>query len=230
MMCFNTSMSLQMKQVMFHTLLVWLPKLTKKRKKGFQLLNWSAILYVHDLWIRMSIACLGPGSRARCSFICIEFHPASTVTVAEAKIGSKAFHEEMDETDSHTLWLASLLCLGCSNKRFFRGSLYNETQFSCKYVYNVSIPVQNKEEHPNSGQHFATSSFDEKNNFCHQLFLNHVYFMGSRLCSTCDTASDDSSPSFPLLSFLPKKSKAFVCNKRRNVKKFWTWLGDNSRY
>lgn len=72
-------------------------------------------------------------------------------------------------------------------KDFFKGSLYNETQFSCKYVCNVSIPLQNKEKHPNLGQHFATSSFDEKNNFCHRLSLKHVQSMG--ICIS-DTASD----------------------------------------
>lgn len=34
-----------------------------------------------------------------------------------------------------------------------------------KNVCNVSIPLQNKEKHLNLGQHFATSSFDEKKMF-----------------------------------------------------------------
>lgn len=42
---------------------------------------------------------------------------------------------------------------------------------------------------PQSGQHFPTSSFEEKNYFCHQLSQHHC-FMGNRLPDTFDTVSD----------------------------------------
>lgn len=47
-------------------------------------------------------------------------------------------------------------------------------------MFSIFITVQIKEECPNSSQHFETSSFEEKNNFCH-LLSKQPFFTGSNL-------------------------------------------------
>lgn len=58
--------------------------------------------------------------------------------------------------------------------------------------------MQNKKECPNSGHHTPTSSFEEKNDFCHQLSWHHC-FMGSRLPDIFDTGCGVKCLSLPSL-------------------------------
>jgi len=95
-------------------------------------------------------------------------------------------------------------------------SLYNELQFSCKYIFDVSVPVQNKEECPISGQRFATSSFEEKNNFCHQ-WSQHCYVMGSRLPDAFDTGCDVKCLSLPSLIFIGHLCFEFCCISAHSI-------------